>query len=53
MSYERPKVDDYGTLGDLTAALQVKGPEDAATKGVKAEGSPPGHSAPPGPPGGV
>jgi hypothetical protein len=52
MRYVRPQVEDYGTLGDLTASLQVGGPEDAAAKGVKAKGNPPGHSLPPGPPSG-
>jgi hypothetical protein len=51
--YERPKIEDYGTLSDLTAAAQVGGPEDACAKGVHAEGNPPGHSLPPGPPCGV
>jgi hypothetical protein len=50
MSYERPAVDDYGTLADLTASLKVGGPEDALAKGVVAKGDPPGHSLPPGPP---
>jgi hypothetical protein len=52
MSYERPAVDDYGALGDLTASLKVGGPEDALAKGVQAKGNPPGHSLPPGPPSG-
>lgn len=51
--YEQPKIEDYGTLSDLTAGLQVKGPEDALEKGVKAHGNPPGHSSPTGPPKGV
>lgn len=51
-SYEEPSVEDYGTLGDLTAGLDVKGPEDAFEKGVKAHGNPPGHSSPTGPPSG-
>jgi hypothetical protein len=51
-SYERPTIEDYGTLSDLTAGLQVKGPEDALEKGVKAHGNPPGHSSPTGPPSG-
>lgn len=51
--YEQPKIEDYGTLSDLTAGLQVKGPEDALEKGVKAHGNPPGHSSPTGPPKGL
>jgi hypothetical protein len=50
MRYERPVVDDYGTLADLTASMKVGGPEDALSKGVVAKGDPPGHSLPPGPP---
>jgi hypothetical protein len=51
MGYERPEIEDYGTLSDLTASLDVGGPEDAILKhGAHPK---PGHSLPPGPPKGV
>jgi hypothetical protein len=32
MRYERPAIEDYGTLSDLTEALDVGGPEDALAR---------------------
>lgn len=51
MRYERPTIEDYGTLIELTAMMNVGGPEDAIQKGVGASSAPPGHSCPTGPPG--
>jgi hypothetical protein len=48
--YEKPLIDDYGTLVELTAHLHIGGPEDAVQKGVGPSNAPPGHSCPPGPP---
>ena len=53
MRYEVPVVIDYGGLKALTAAMPPGGPEDCAEKGCGAEEAPPGHSPPPGPPGGL
>jgi hypothetical protein len=50
VDYEKPLIDDYGTLIELTAHLHMGGPEDAIQKGVGAANAPPGHSCPPGPP---
>jgi hypothetical protein len=30
--YEAPEVRDYGTLNDLTAAIDFRGPEDGGAK---------------------
>jgi hypothetical protein len=48
-TYERPQIRDFGTLFDLTAMMNVGGPEDALQKGV-AHDAPPGHTCPIGPP---
>jgi hypothetical protein len=50
MTYARPTIEDYGTLIELTAMMNVGGPEDALQKGVGAGAAPPGHSCPTGPP---
>ena len=33
-TYERPAVQDYGTLTDMTAATGMEGAEDGSTKTV-------------------
>jgi hypothetical protein len=50
MLYEAPTIEDYGTLVELTAMMNVGGPEDALQKGVGADSAPPGHTCPTGPP---
>lgn len=40
-AYVRPTVTDYGTLSDLTAAVDFRGPEDG---GVKTNPPQPHHS---------
>jgi hypothetical protein len=35
MSYESPKVVDYGSLKDVTAAATLGGPEDGNSKDVE------------------
>lgn len=49
MLYEKPIIEDYGTLVELTAMMNVTGEEDALQKGV-GNAAPPGHTCPTGPP---
>jgi hypothetical protein len=44
LSYEHPEIVDHGSLGELTASVQVGGPVDGF--GTQT----PGHSCPTGPP---
>ncbi len=52
IQYEAPTVVDYGGFESLTAGQPPGGPEDCAEKGCGPTQHP-GHSPPPGPPGGV